>query len=137
MAAATAGWAIRFYERHGFVLVSPQRKTELLRRYWTIPDRQVETSVVLALPHGSYAAELEFYVKEIGIAPLDVLRWATRNGAEAMGHGHELGHVAPGKLADLVVVDGDPSVDIAVLKDAGKIRAVLKGGRFVRNTLGA
>jgi GNAT superfamily N-acetyltransferase len=44
---AAAEWAIRFYERHGFVLVSPERKTELLRAYWTIPDRQIETSVVL------------------------------------------------------------------------------------------
>ena len=47
---AAAEWAIRFYERHGFVRVSSRRKTELLQRYWTIPDRQVETSVVLALP---------------------------------------------------------------------------------------
>ena len=47
---AAAEWAIRFYERHGFVLVSTERKTELLRRYWTIPERQVETSVVLAGP---------------------------------------------------------------------------------------
>ena len=46
---ATAEWAIRFYERHGFELVSPQRKTELLQRYWDIPDRQIETSVVLEL----------------------------------------------------------------------------------------
>jgi GNAT superfamily N-acetyltransferase len=45
---AAAEWAIRFYERHGFALVSPQRKTELLQRYWTIPERQIETSVVLA-----------------------------------------------------------------------------------------
>jgi GNAT superfamily N-acetyltransferase len=37
-----ATWAIRFYERHGFALVSPQRKTELLKSYWTIPDRQIE-----------------------------------------------------------------------------------------------
>jgi GNAT superfamily N-acetyltransferase len=44
---AAADWAIRFYERRGFELVSPQRKSELLRTYWTIPDRQVETSVVL------------------------------------------------------------------------------------------
>ncbi len=43
-----ADWAIRFYERHGFELVSTERATELLRTYWTIPDRQVETSVVLA-----------------------------------------------------------------------------------------
>jgi len=47
---ADAGWAISFYERHGFELVSPARKTELLTAYWTIPDRQIETSVVLARP---------------------------------------------------------------------------------------
>jgi GNAT superfamily N-acetyltransferase len=47
---AAAGWAIDFYRRHGFELVSPERKTELLRTYWTIPDRQIETSVVLAGP---------------------------------------------------------------------------------------
>ena len=47
---AAASWAIRFYERHGFELVSRERTTELLRIYWTIPERQVETSVVLARP---------------------------------------------------------------------------------------
>jgi GNAT superfamily N-acetyltransferase len=47
---AAATWAIRFYQRHGFALVSPQRKTALLKSYWTIPERQIETSVVLANP---------------------------------------------------------------------------------------
>jgi hypothetical protein len=47
---AAAAWAICFYERHGFALVSPQRKTVLLNSYWTIPERQIETSVVLANP---------------------------------------------------------------------------------------
>ena len=47
---AAAEWAIRFYRRHGFELVSPERKTELLGTYWTIPERQIETSVVLAKP---------------------------------------------------------------------------------------
>jgi GNAT superfamily N-acetyltransferase len=42
-----AVWAIRFYERHGFHVVGPQEKTRLLRKYWTVPDRQIETSVVL------------------------------------------------------------------------------------------
>jgi len=46
---AAADWAIRFYERHGFALVGAARTVELLRSYWTIPDRQIETSVVLAL----------------------------------------------------------------------------------------
>jgi GNAT superfamily N-acetyltransferase len=45
---AAADWAIRFYRRHGFEQVSPERKTRLLKTYWTIPDRQIETSVVLS-----------------------------------------------------------------------------------------
>ena len=45
---ADAVWAVRFYERHGFKVVSPQEKERLLRKYWNVPDRQIETSVVLA-----------------------------------------------------------------------------------------
>lgn len=45
---ATAMWAIRFYEKHGFRLIPPEQKDHLLRRYWNIPQRQAETSVVLA-----------------------------------------------------------------------------------------
>ena len=47
---ADAVWAIRFYQRHGFELVPPHRKTPLLKSYWTISERQIETSVVLANP---------------------------------------------------------------------------------------
>ena len=47
---AAAHWAIRFYRRHGFEQVTPERKDALLKTYWTIPDRQIETSVVLANP---------------------------------------------------------------------------------------
>jgi GNAT superfamily N-acetyltransferase len=46
---AAAGWAIRFYERHGFRLVSPEEKDRLLRRYWTVSARQREVSVVLVM----------------------------------------------------------------------------------------
>jgi N-acetylglutamate synthase-like GNAT family acetyltransferase len=45
---AAAVWAIRFYEKHGFKLVSQEEKDRLLRKYWSIPERQVSTSVVLA-----------------------------------------------------------------------------------------
>jgi len=45
---ADADWAIRFYEKHDFMLVTPEEKERLLKKYWRIPDRQVETSVVLA-----------------------------------------------------------------------------------------
>ncbi len=47
-----AVWAIRFYEKHGFRLVTENEKVRLLRKYWSIPDRQVETSVVLAEESG-------------------------------------------------------------------------------------
>ena len=44
---ASAGWAIGFYGRHGFEQVSPEQKDRLLREHWNIPERQIETSVVL------------------------------------------------------------------------------------------
>jgi GNAT superfamily N-acetyltransferase len=47
---AAAEWAVAFYRRHGFVQVSPEAKTRLLKTYWDIPERQIETSVVLANP---------------------------------------------------------------------------------------
>jgi imidazolonepropionase-like amidohydrolase len=91
----------------------------------------------ISLPHGRYADELEFYVKEAGIPPLDVIRWATRNGAELMGRSHELGSVQTGYLADLLVVDGDPLADISVLQDQARLLAVLKGGALVSDNLDA
>ena len=45
---AAATWAVGFYRKHGFRLVTPEQKNRLLRKYWSIPERQVETSVVLA-----------------------------------------------------------------------------------------
>jgi imidazolonepropionase-like amidohydrolase len=86
-------------------------------------------------PHGIYGEELEFYVKVAGIAPLDVVRWATVNGAALMGRSDDLGTVAAGKLADLLVVDGDPVADISVLGDGRRIRAIVKDGRFVKDEL--
>ncbi len=86
-------------------------------------------------PHGPYADELAYYVEEVGIPALDVLTWATRNGAEVLGRGDELGTVTVGKLADLLVVDGDPVADVNVLRDADALLAVLQGGRLVTDRL--
>jgi GNAT superfamily N-acetyltransferase len=47
---AAAEWAIRFYVGHGFELIAPECKAALLKTYWTVPDRQIETSIVLAYP---------------------------------------------------------------------------------------
>ena len=91
----------------------------------------------VGFPHGRYANELEVYVRDAGIAPLDVLRWATVHGAELMGRSHELGRVATGYLADLLVVDGDPSRDITVLQDRDNLVAILKGGQLFKDALAA
>ena len=44
---ASAWWAVKFYEKHGYMLVTPKEKDALLKKYWNIPERQIETSVVL------------------------------------------------------------------------------------------
>jgi imidazolonepropionase-like amidohydrolase len=70
--------------------------------------------------------ELEIYVRA-GIAPAEVLRMATLTSAQVIGANRERGVIAPGKLADLILVDGDPSVHIA---DIDRIDVVMKGGRI-------
>jgi imidazolonepropionase-like amidohydrolase len=86
-------------------------------------------------PHGIYGEELEFYVKIAGMPPLDVIRWATINGAALMGRADDLGTVTAGKLADLLVVDGDPAAEISVLADRARIPAIMKDGNFVKDEL--
>ena len=86
---------------------------------------------VASMPHGEYARELEAYVKGAGISPLDVITWATRNGAELLGLKDELGTIEPGKLADLLVVTGNPAKDITVLQDRANLNVIMKGGQFV------
>jgi len=84
-----------------------------------------------AMPHGDYARELEAYVKGAGIPALEVIQWATSNGAELMGMKDEIGTIEAGKLADLLVVNGDPSEDITILQNRANLEVVMKGGKFV------
>jgi imidazolonepropionase-like amidohydrolase len=90
---------------------------------------------IIVLPHGRYAEELEFYVKTGGMKPLDVLRWATKNGGELLGGHVKTGQVKEGYYADLLVVDGDPSSDIALLQNQAKLKAIIKGGAFVKDAI--
>jgi imidazolonepropionase-like amidohydrolase len=87
------------------------------------------------LDHGSYNDELALYVNEIGIPPLDVIRWATKHGAEAMGLDEQTGTIEPGKLADLIVLDGDPLADITLLGRSERLLAIFKGGTAIKDEL--
>ena len=79
-------------------------------------------------PHGTYAKELTFFVKHVGLTPLEVLKCATKTGAEIMGRGQEFGTLEAGKVADVLVVDGDVLADIATLEDRSRFVAVMQGG---------
>lgn len=79
-------------------------------------------------PHGTYAKELTFFVKHVGVTPLEVLKCATKTGAEIMGRDHEFGTLEAGKLADVLVVDGDVLADISILEDRSRFLAVMQGG---------
>jgi imidazolonepropionase-like amidohydrolase len=76
--------------------------------------------------HGTYAAELAAYVELLDFSPLEALVTATANAGPVVGE--RLGRIAEGYLADLVVVDGDPTADVRLLLDASRVGPVIKGG---------
>ncbi len=82
--------------------------------------------------HGTYARELTHYVKLAGYSAMDALVAATRLGAEAMRMADRIGTVQAGKLADLIVVDGNPLENVTILEDRQRITHVMKGGAFFR-----
>ncbi len=88
-------------------------------------------------PHGDYAKELTFFVRDVGFSPLETITCATKTGGEIMGRGHEIGTVEPGKLADLLVVDGDVLAEIALLEDRARFLAVIQGGAIKAGQLAA
>jgi imidazolonepropionase-like amidohydrolase len=84
------------------------------------------------ITHGTNARDLEYFVKYLGFTPMEALQSATRRGGEVMMRGGELGQVREGYLADLLLVDGDPVANIALLQDRARILAVMKDGVFHR-----
>lgn len=85
---------------------------------------------------GENARELELYVN-LGMSAMDAIKTTTRNAAEALGMPGDLGTLEPGKLADVIAVDGDPSRDIRVLQDREQIKLVMKEGEIYVDKLSA
>jgi imidazolonepropionase-like amidohydrolase len=83
-------------------------------------------------PYGHWhAREIEVFVNELGLSPVEAISCATRSGAIAMRMEGELGVVAEGARADVLVVDGDPAVDVTVLQDRSRLHAVISRGSLV------
>jgi imidazolonepropionase-like amidohydrolase len=78
--------------------------------------------------NGVHNAQELFCLVDSGLSPMDALLAATRDPADVLGL--DAGTIEPGKLADLIVVDGDPLQDITVLQDVNRIKLVMKGGRI-------
>jgi imidazolonepropionase-like amidohydrolase len=79
-------------------------------------------------PHGSTASELRAYVEKIGMTTGEALQTATINAARAIKKDHLLGSIQVGKLADMVVVDGNPLSDISLLENYDNLLYVIKNG---------
>jgi len=81
-------------------------------------------------PHGENAKDLEYFVKYLGMTPMESIVSATRWGGQMMMQGNELGEIKEGYLADVLLVDGDPLSNIAILQDRKRLLAIMKDGVF-------
>jgi imidazolonepropionase-like amidohydrolase len=83
-------------------------------------------------PHGENAKDPEYFVKYLGMTPMEAIVSCTRWGGQMMMKGKELGEIRDGWLADLLLVDGDPVSNIAILQDRSKLLAIMKDGQFCK-----
>jgi imidazolonepropionase-like amidohydrolase len=83
-------------------------------------------------PHGTNAKDLEYFVKHVGMSNMEALLSATAWGGPMMKMSKQLGKIQEGYLADILLIDGDPLMDITVLQDKKRILSVMKDGHFHR-----
>ena len=83
-------------------------------------------------PYGHWhAREMQVFVEDLGLTPVEAIETATKNGAWAMQLDDQLGTLEVGKLADLLIIDGDPIADISILNDKTKINTIISRGEQV------
>lgn len=129
-------WLLRYEERApGSILPQSVRKArESIAIRQASFRRAVEAGVRIAMgtdsgvgPHGRNAEEIALMV-ECGMTPMQAIVSSTQTASECIHMESDIGTIAPGKLADVILVDGDPLADIGVLLDRARIPLVMKGG---------
>jgi len=88
-------------------------------------------------PIGTNARDLQWFVELLGYTPTEALVAATKLGGELMGRGDLLGQVKAGYLADLLLVDGDPTRDVRVMQDHSRLLTIMKDGKFHKRQKGS
>jgi imidazolonepropionase-like amidohydrolase len=131
---------LRYHESHGEGQAKAAAR-QLREQHRRGISRAAELGVRIAMGtdagafgHSHQAAELELLV-EAGFSPMQALVASTASSAACLGMGDQVGTLAPGLYADLVVVEGDPLTDIQILQDPKRIKLVMKAGTPVRDHL--
>ncbi len=136
-------WVKRHAERApGSILPQSLRKTEaVMEDHKRNIGIAIKSGVRVAMGtdsgvghHGSNAEELLLMV-EAGMTPMQAIVASTKTASECVHMERNVGTLEPGKLADLLLVDGDPIDDIAILGDKGRIALIMQGGRAHKNAL--
>ncbi|MBW2370401.1 MAG: amidohydrolase family protein, partial [Deltaproteobacteria bacterium] len=89
---------------------------------------------VYPVPHGSNAGDLSAMTR-IGLTPMEAIMAGTKTAAEILHLDDRIGTIEPGKIADLIVVDGNPLDDITLLQKKNNIKIVMKAGKIFINRL--
>ncbi len=121
----------------------PDSMVEKAKAYWERKEKEFKMLLDLGVPisfasdmgcpylyHGENAKELACYV-ELGMKPMAAIVSATKTAAQALGQDDQIGTLEKGKMADIIIVDGDPLKNIAVLQEEEKISLVMKEGKVV------
>ncbi len=135
---------LKIADRDPNAAINPQSvrtARELIERHNESIGKAIRAGVKIAMgsdafghDQGENLFELELLVRA-GMSPMQAIVAATSSAAELLGLGDSLGHVAPGKIADLLVVDGNPLHDITVLQNRSKLRLIMKEGTAFKNEL--
>jgi imidazolonepropionase-like amidohydrolase len=97
-----------------------------------------DTGNASAFAHGRWhGKEAELFVRQVGTTPMEAILANTSGNAAMINLAGEIGVIAPGKLADIVIWDGDPIADITVLQRPDEIAVIIKDGKVInRDTAG-